>query len=173
MKQSTGLLIAAGVTVIVMACAGAAVVGFVAVKSVDGAVAAQKQPPADPTAPQPTGPVIELEQGTVAPTQSQSAQPTPQTTRLSADEAVAIATRLARGATLQEPPTLVTLRRNIQAFEVKLDVGTLYIDANTGRLLGVTRPQNPPATPGSRGGRDPQNQTSVFVSDLHEEDDDD
>ncbi|HQZ99108.1 MAG TPA: PepSY domain-containing protein, partial [Thermoflexales bacterium] len=166
MKQSTGLLIAAGVTAIVMACAGTTAAGIAAINAVDRASSAQeRQQPAQnapQAAPQPNGPVVELDQGTAVPTQTQNAQPTVQTTRLSSDEAVAIAMRLARGASLLETPALVTLRRNVQAYEIKLDVGTLYIDANTGRLLGVTRPQNPQPTPGSHGERENENTHTAF-----------
>lgn len=172
MKQSTGLLIAAGFTAIVMACAGTAVAGIAAINAVDAASSAQRQQPqtvpqaAPQAAPQPKGPVVELEQSA-----AQDVPPTAQTTRLSADEAVAIAMRLARGATLLETPTLVTLRRNVQAYEIKMDVGTLYIEANTGRLLGVTRPQNPPPTPGSRGARENENKSTSFENDKEQEHD--
>lgn len=168
MKQSTGLLIAAGFTAIVMACAGTTVAGIAAINAVDAASSAQRQQPqtAPQAAPQPKGPVVELEQNA-----AQNAPTTAQTTRLSADEAVAIAMRLARGASLLETPALVTLRRNVQAYEIKLDVGTLYIDANTGRLLGVTRPQNPPPTPGSRGARDNENKSTSFENDKEQEHD--
>ena len=57
-----------------------------------------------------------------------------------------IALRLARGAVLQGDPQLVDLQ-GTPAYEVVLDRGTLYIDANSGRLLYAQ------ATAGSALGR--------------------
>lgn len=60
--------------------------------------------------------------------------PAAPTYALSADMAGQIALRVAPGATLQARPDLV-LYQDTPAYEVRLDLGRLYVDANTGRVL--------------------------------------
>jgi hypothetical protein len=54
--------------------------------------------------------------------------------RLSADQAAQIALNAAPGATLTNTPDLVSFQGTV-AFEVILNHGTIYVDANTGQVL--------------------------------------
>lgn len=179
MKQSTGLIIAAGVTALVMACAGTAAFGFAAVRAVDRASSGrtqQEQQTQQAQPAQPAGPSVQMDQGPAQPAQTQQTQQTQQAqpnVRLSTDQAVSIAMRMARGATLLETPQVVSLRGGVQAYEVKLDVGTLYIDANTGRLLGATRPQNPPSQNNHGGQREQENRAAIFENNEQEHEEND
>lgn len=53
---------------------------------------------------------------------------------ISADTAVAIVLTTVRGATLQSPPEIVDYMGAV-AYEVSLDRGLVYVDANTGKIL--------------------------------------
>jgi len=63
-----------------------------------------------------------------------TATPAAPTYPVSADTAVAIVLTTVRGAALQSPPELVDYMGAV-AYEVSLDRGLVYVDANTGKIL--------------------------------------
>jgi uncharacterized membrane protein YkoI len=63
-----------------------------------------------------------------------AAAPAIPTYPVSADTAVAIVLTAVRGAALQAPPELVDYMGAV-AYEVSLDRGLVYVDANTGKIL--------------------------------------
>ncbi len=65
------------------------------------------------------------------------------------DQAASLAQRLVPQARLLAQPQLVNLQGST-AYEVKFDLGTLYLDATTGQVLA--------AVPASRNGQQPQGQ---------------
>jgi hypothetical protein len=62
------------------------------------------------------------------------AAPTPAVYTISPEQAVAIALKLAPGSSLTRSPELVNFRSAV-AYEVQLDLGIIYIDANTSHVL--------------------------------------
>jgi uncharacterized membrane protein YkoI len=66
--------------------------------------------------------------------QAPVAQQAPATYAVSGDTAARIALRAARGATLTRAPELVSFQ-GVAAYEVTLDRGTIYVDANSGQVL--------------------------------------
>lgn len=97
-----------------------------------------------------------------APALPQPTAPNPATPRFSAEQAAQTALQLAPKAKLVRAPELVDFQGAL-AYEVSLDQGTLYIDANNGRILA--NPLQPIAN--SRNVRPKENHTE------HEGDDDD
>jgi hypothetical protein len=73
--------------------------------------------------------------------------------QLSAAQAAQVALNAAPGATLTNTPDLVSFQGTV-AYEVILNQGTLYVDANTGQVLynGVTAAASAPAA-STRGER--------------------
>ena len=155
MKHRTAFIIASALTAFVLIFVG----GITAV--VTPKVAAfELSPTANPT-----------DTSTDAPTSTQTSSPTattgskvkttaPQVSVLTADQALKIALRLAPNGKLQKQPGLVNYKGRM-AYEVLLDVGTLYIDAFTGKVLydgtdltstPTLVPPTPDPTAGSGGG---------------------
>ncbi len=83
---------------------------------------------------------------------AQSAQAAQQQYRLSADDAAQLVLRAAPGTTLLGQPELVDFR-GTAAYEVQLDAGTVYVDANSGEFLYAQRGHRAPQ---SNGGEDSQ-----------------
>jgi len=84
----------------------------------------------------------------------------PQTVFLSTAQAKALALKLAPQGMLETPPELVNYKGRM-AYEVRFDVGTVYLDAFTGKLLfngiGLVMAQPTPVPyidPGATGGGD-------------------
>ncbi len=72
------------------------------------------------------------------------------TTALTTDHAAQIALNMAPGARLTVTPDLVNVEGTV-AYEVTLDRGLVYVDANTGRVLSSTLTALPGTNP--RGGQ--------------------
>jgi uncharacterized membrane protein YkoI len=72
--------------------------------------------------------------GRVQPDQAPQTAAAPDTPAVSADRAATIARELVSGATLTKQPELVVFE-DTPAYEVVLDQGTLYVDANSGGVL--------------------------------------
>lgn len=101
---------------------------------------------------------IQAQQAAQATAQSaaQPAAPQAVSTGLTSDQAAALALQTFPGAILLSPPRLVNYQ-GVTAFEVLLDQGPLYIDAQTGLILynGVIPP------PGTLGAGGPGNRFTV------------
>lgn len=128
MKQRTAILIAAALTSFVLVLAGSLVF---AVNSKDSSAAASFQP--EPAIEQ----VVNQADPTAAPT---SAPPTfapspAQVKPVSVERAAQIALRLLPGSILQQPAELVNYKGKM-AYEVMLNVATVYVDAFNGAILG-------------------------------------
>ena len=119
MSHKAALVIAAAVTAFFMVIFG----GLLAAVVLPAARAAA--PSAAPTVLQPV---------TVAPSATPEPAAADQQVAVSPDMAAAIALAAAPGAALNSPPDLV-LFQNIVAYEVSLDQGLVYVDANTGAVL--------------------------------------
>lgn len=114
MPQRTALTLALGLTAFTLVILGGVIMAFgsranpVAAQTEHQAVQVEAQPAAAP-APQPP-------------------------TRLSPDQATLIAVAAAQGGTISGPPELVLFRGTL-AYEVSLDRGVVYIDADAGTVL--------------------------------------
>ena len=107
------------------------------------------QPPDSTAALAGSNPVATPVTQTVVPqdvSQNNSSAPAPQTGStvysIPADQAVAIALNSMRGAKLIHAPELVNYQGQV-AYEVQLDRGTVYVDANSGRVLTASNPNGP------------------------------
>jgi hypothetical protein len=125
MSQRTALILAAGLTTCVLILLG-------------GIVLLTTQPDAPAVTSASDTATMEL-QGQNAP-QAQSASAR---NALSPELASTIALNGAAGATLTRPPELVNFQGTI-AYEVVLDRGLVYVDANTGQVIydGTAAPSN-------------------------------
>lgn len=71
-----------------------------------------------------------------APAQPAAGSSKPQTA-LNADQASQVALNMAPGARVANPPDLVNFQGTV-AYEITLDQGVVYVDANNGRVLSST-----------------------------------
>lgn len=80
----------------------------------------------------------------------------PATVALSANDAAQIAASIAPGATLLKQPELVNLQ-GTTAYQVTFDAGMVYVDANSGQILGAVPSQTEQFGNGHHRGGDDDN----------------
>jgi uncharacterized membrane protein YkoI len=139
MKQSSALILAAVVTAFVLVVVG-------------GVTATLLQPAPAQTAPGEQAAPVEI-QPTAAPAQDAPAEQAAPDAELTADRAALLALDATDGAQLDGTPELVNFE-GTTAYEVVLDQGKVYVDAQTGDILhngaAPAVPASVPAGPVSR-----------------------
>jgi len=130
MTQRTALILAAALTAFVLV-----LIGGVAVRAVQAGLtpaAAMATPTVTDLAPQ--GPIQQANEPFQPAPQQPTAPADAPAYAISPDLAATIALNLAPGAALTRTPELVNFQGTV-AYEVVLDRGTVYLDANSGRVL--------------------------------------